>query len=467
MLMKLFGTAGIRMKYPLELTPELVMRIGNAIARLNLSNRVFIVHDTRTTSPLLAMALASGVNSAGADVLLVGVAPTPVAGFLAKKYSSIGVSVTASHNPPEYNGLKFYDPEGYEFTRELERMVEETVETPKYVDWNEVGFFSRHETGLLEYYEELMNFIGQVSAKWRPNIVVDCANGASFNITPLIVRSLGGKPFTISCNPDGYFPTRPPEPRRDVLESLLGTYSSVNPAVILAHDGDADRLAVLDPLDGFIKQDRILAFYAKIILEERRGRVVVSVDTGLAVEDIVYEHGGSLERYPLGKTHERVKQLGAGSVVMAGEPWKLIYTSWGPWVDGLLQVALITKAVVEHGKRISEILVDHKIPDYPWDRRSYTIEPFKIRDQVYDAIVEELSSILGDPVKILDIDGYRFEYKDRSWILVRKSGTEPKLRFYMEAMNKERLKDMILKAEKKLVEIVEKNGGKISEVTIG
>ncbi|MEM4718342.1 MAG: phosphoglucomutase, partial [Desulfurococcaceae archaeon] len=240
-----------------------------------------------------------------------------------------------------------------------------------------------------------------------------------------------------------------------------------NPAVVFAHDGDADRLAIIDPLHGFIRQDRVLAFYAKKILEERRGHIVVSIDTGLVVEDVVYSNGGTLERYPLGKTHERVKEIGLSNVVMAGEPWKLIYTKWGPWVDGLLQVALITKAIVESGKPLVRVIEEEGIPDYPWDRRSYKITPLEIREIVYEEIVREMLSLLGDPLKVVDIDGHRFEYKDRSWILVRKSGTEPKFRVYAEALSKDRLIYIIEKTEKLIKERVEKHGGRIVEITYG
>ncbi|MCC6043636.1 MAG: phosphoglucomutase, partial [Desulfurococcaceae archaeon] len=106
--MKLFGTAGIRLKYPEELTPELVFKIGNALGRLGLSSRAYIVHDTRTTSPLVSFLLAAGLMSTGVDVVYGGLEPTPVAAFKAMKEKALGVSVTASHNPPEYNGLKFY-----------------------------------------------------------------------------------------------------------------------------------------------------------------------------------------------------------------------------------------------------------------------------------------------------------------------------------------------------------------------
>ncbi|MEM4732618.1 MAG: phosphoglucomutase, partial [Desulfurococcaceae archaeon] len=152
---------------------------------------------------------------------------------------------------------------------------------------------------------------------------------------------------------------------------------------------------------------------------------------------------------------------------MAGEPWKLILTEWGPWVDGVLQVALLTKYLVETGKNISKLLDDERIPDYPWDRRSYLLDPPEIRELVYRDLVDEMSCLLGDPVRVIDIDGYRFEYKDRSWVLVRKSGTEPKLRIYAEAETSERLVNMVEKVERKIHEITNRRGGRILEVTIG
>jgi len=178
--------------------------------------------------------------------------------------------------------------------------------------------------------------------------------------------------------------------------------------------------------------------------------------------------GGVVERYVLGKTHERVKEVGASQVVMAGEPWKLIYTSWGPWVDGILQVAILTNALIrESVTRISKLLEKENIPDYPWERRSYIISPPDIRENIYNSLIEEMKSLLGDPENIITIDGTRLEYADGSWVLIRKSGTEPKIRVYAEALNKKRLEEMLMKIEKKLVEIVNKMGGRVVEITYG
>ena len=468
LVLRLFGTAGIRKKYPDELNPILAYKLGLAVSTIKEWDKAYIVYDTRTTNHLFTYSFASGLMAGGVNCYFIGLAPTPIAGYAAKKYRGLGVSVTASHNPPEYNGYKFYDNEGYEFTRTLEKEIEKKInEQLNPVDWSRVGISYWSEGMIDEYISDLVNYVNRPDKKWEPIIVIDLANGAAYKVSPEVMRKLGAKPLTINADPNGYFPIRAPEPRKDVLEKYLDLYTSVNPPVILAHDGDADRLAVLDPVKGFIRQDRIIAFYAYLLLSQRRGRVIVSIDTGRVIDEIVEKMGGKIERYVLGKTHERLKQVGASNIVLAAEPWKLIDPSWGPWVDGVLQVALITKTVIEHGKPFSKILDEIGIPDYPWDRRSYKISPVEKRDKIYDEFVEELKHLLGEPVNVITIDGYRFEYSDYSWILVRKSGTEPKIRLYMEAPTNERLREMIELSEKKLVEIVKRNNAIIIEKTIG
>ncbi len=465
--MKLFGTAGIRKKYPDVLDPVLAYKLGLVLRRTISAREAYIVYDSRTTGHLFTASISAGLMASGFNVNIIGLAPTPVAAYAAKKHGALGISVTASHNPPEYNGFKFYDNEGYEYVRSLENVIEENLDKTKPLPWDKVGKTRIIPRVLDDYIRDMANIIGETRPVWKPRIVIDLANGAAYNVTPNIVRILGAVPITINANPDGYFPVRPPEPRKDVLESYLKLYSSIEPAMILAHDGDADRLAVLDPHTGFIRQDRIIALYAKLALLERKGHVIVSIDTGKVVDKVVEELGGKLERYLLGKTHERVKELGASNVAIAAEPWKLIDPRWGPWVDGVWQAAILTKLVVERGKPLAKILDEEGIPDYPWDRRSYLFSPIEVRDKIYLDLVEELKTLLGEPENIITIDGYRYEYRDGSWILVRKSGTEPKIRLYMEAQRQDRLKEMIEKTENKIKELCRKHDAKIIEKTIG
>ncbi|WP_434731113.1 phosphoglucomutase [Thermogladius sp. KZ2Tp1] len=465
--MRLFGTAGIRLRYPGEIDPVLCYRIGLAVSRLGLSREAFIVHDSRTTSHVLTLATAAGLMAGGVDVYLVGLAPTPVAAYAAKGGRGVGVSVTASHNPPEYNGLKFYDPEGFEFVRGLEKEVEEAVfnkaVTP--LGWSEAGRFYT-EPGLVDdYVEDLYELARPRRVAWRPVLVVDLANGAAGHVTPTLLRMMGATPLTVNANPDGFFPVRTPEPRKDVLESYIGLYSSVKPAAVLAHDGDADRLAVLDPVEGFIKQDRVIAFFIDELGGGSKGRVVVSVDTGRVVDEVAERHGLGVERYLLGKTHERVKE--DPGVVIAAEPWKLIYPRWGPWVDGVLQAALISRVVVEEGKRFAEVLKDRGIKEYPWDRRSYKLKPEEKLDAVYRRLAENLRNKFGEPLRETLIDGYRYDYDDGSWFLVRRSGTEPKIRFYIEAPSRDKLRTMVETVESEVGRTVKEYSAVVEEVTVG
>ncbi|MEZ0393872.1 MAG: phosphoglucomutase [Desulfurococcaceae archaeon] len=464
---KLFGTAGIRMKYPSELGPLLAYRIGLAVASLELSGRAVLVKDSRLSSDVLSLALAAGMAAGGCDVLMAGLAPTPVAGYAAEKLRAIGVSVTASHNPPEYNGFKFYDPEGFEFVRDLEERVEALVEGQlRERQWNEAGRLGMVDV-LEDYIDDLVEFVGSPRQKHSPTIVVDLANGSGAVATPAVLARLGARPVTVNGNVDGTFPGRPPEPRKDVLEGLMDVYSSLAPLAIFSHDGDADRLAVLDPVDGFVRQDRLIALLADAVLARRRGEVVVSIDTGKVVDLVAERHGARVTRYKLGKTHELVKSLGRGAVAMAAEPWKFIDTAWGPWVDGVLQAAVVAKILVEEGRRLSKILEERGIPDYPWDRRSYSFDPPDVRGAVYEALIEELKGALGEPAEVTEIDGTRYDYDDGSWILVRLSGTEPKLRIYAEAMDRERLSSIVSIVENIVRAAANRAGGRIAEVTVG
>lgn len=467
-ILKLFGTAGIRLKYPDEINPSLAYKIGLAIGSLKLSNKSIIVRDSRNTGQILSLSIALGLIAMGIDVYDIGLAPTPVAAYHARKKGGIGISVTASHNPPEYNGFKFYDIEGFEFTRNLERIIEERVDSDiKLNDWRNIGRF-REEQGLLEeYIENLLINIGEVRRNWEPYIIIDIGNGSAGHVTPRVLKAIGCKPIVLNANPDGFFPTRPPEPRKDVLETYVNLRIHRDTAAVLAHDGDADRLAAIDYKYGFIKQDRLIALFATEILERRRGVIIVSVDTGRVVDEIAERYGVKIERYALGKTHERVKELGLNNVALAAEPWKLIDPAWGPWVDGVWEAALLTKIIVESGKTLSEVLDERRIREYPWFRVSYLIDPYEKRNVIYENIVEELKVMLGEPDRIIDIDGYRFEYPDESWILVRMSGTEPKIRIYGEALSIDRLREISSTVDKLFLDIVKKNNARIVEKTIG
>ncbi len=439
---KLFGTAGIRGKYLELVTPQLAYSLGLAVSVFTgRKGTVTVGHDIRTTSPLLALSVASGLMSGGTDAVYIGMQPTPIVAYSSPKtHSKAGIVVTASHNPPPDNGLKVYDEKGMEYTERMEEEIEKLmVDGEEYLaGWDDVGRLTEHrEIGNI-YVEDLLAVLYPESKKYTPKIHVDCGNGAASNYTPNILYKMGAKIATTNCYPNGYFPGRHPEPRQDVLEPLLETTKAMEAHILLAHDGDADRLAALTPKNGFVKQDYLVAIYAMYKLRNRKGEIIVSIDIGNAVVDVVERMGGKIVRGKLGKTHEKLLEY--PNALLAAEPWKLIDPSWGPWVDGIYQASLLTKILMEEGKTLDDFL--EELPRYYWSRISIPLESQEDKNKLYESMSENIITEAKESSSVTLIDGIRIDYDDKSWILVRKSGTEPKIRFYMEAQNRERLEEL-------------------------
>ncbi len=464
---RIFGTAGIRGRYLTEVTPELAFKLGSAVATVLKARKLCIGGDARLTTPLLKSMVSSGAMYVGCNVADAGLVPMPTLpwGIRWLKCDG-GIYVTASHNPPTDNGFKVFNQDGRELTIEEENRVEDVLESGSWepTDWEHVGKYEIVPSVLREYIEELTTYLQPSKVKYVPKVLVDTANGAASQVTPKILKNLGAKVYTLNANIDGRFPGRIPEPRPDVLKPLIPIAKELRTDVFFAHDGDGDRLAIVDPEGGFIKQDRVLALIAYYKLSERKGTIVVSIDCGNAIKDVVEELGGKLIIVKLGKTHEGLVKY--SNVVMAGEPWKLIDPSWGPWVDGIYQAALITKLMIEEGIGIAGLM--SKVPNYPQARYSVRISK-EVRDEIFkklsDYVLHELPRKFKKNIsEVLTIDGVRVNFEDRSWILIRKSGTEPKIRIYGEAIHVKELKEIVDDLVRKIVSLSKSLGCREYEV---
>jgi len=438
---RLFGTAGIRGRYLEEVSPHLAVEVGMALATYVRASKVVVGGDGRLTTPVLKLAATVGAMTAGANVIDVGLVPLPTLAWSVRRYGSDGgIYITASHNPPTDNGIKVFTAKGMEFPESDERELEKIIyeKSWRIADWDSVGKYEVRPGALEDYVEEVSSKVMPTKIRRKPRVLVDTANGAPSLATPNVLRSIGADVVTLNANVDGRFPGRIPEPRPDVLEPFLPVARDVGAHVFLAQDGDGDRLAVLDPARGFIKQDRIIALIAKRKLEERKGTIVVSIDVGNAVRDVVEELGGKLYVVKLGKTHEGL--LRNPDTLIAAEPWKLIDPSWGPWIDGIYQAGLIIKWMAEEGKDIGELISE--VPNYPQARYSLKM-PKHVRDRVYEAMRDELMRMAREDSEVVTIDGLRVNFPDKSWLLIRKSGTEPKIRIYGEAGTPQAIKAMV------------------------
>lgn len=435
---RLFGTAGVRGRYLTEVNPENFLYLGAAIATYFKPRKSVVGGDGRLTTPVLRSSVVAGLLASGSDVIDVGLVPLPVLAWSTRFLrGDLGVYVTASHNPPQDNGLKVFYGSGMEILEDDEFRVEELYHGRKwvFVDWDSTGAYASVTHVIKEYVEDLLSKLGTQRKDSKIRVLIDTANGAASLVTPRVLTELGAHVFTLNSSIDGRFPGRHPEPRPDVLEPLLSIARELRVDVFLAHDGDGDRLAVLSPTRGFIKQDRVIALLAKELLSEKRGTIVVSIDVGNAVREVVEVAGGKLAITKLGATHTGI--LKYSDVVMTAEPWKFIYPEWGPWVDGIYQATLLVKLMIERKSSIDDLLRD--IPDYPQARISIGV-PKELREEVYECLKTRLLEWRTPDSEILTIDGLRVNYTDGSWLLVRKSGTEPKIRIYGESMTYEDLR---------------------------
>ncbi|WP_258083333.1 phosphoglucosamine mutase [Thermococcus thermotolerans] len=431
--MKLFGTAGIRGVLWEKVTPELAMDIGRAMGTYIDGETVAVARDGRTSSVMLQSALISGLLSTGKEVLDFGLIPTPALAWGTREYGDGGVMITASHNPPTDNGIKVFNGDGTEFYVEQERELEGLVFSGSFrkAEWDEIKTVK--PTDIIDgYIGAVLDFVNHET---NLKVLYDGANGAGSVVAPYLLREMGAKVISVNAHVDGHFPGRKPEPRYENIAYLGELARELGVDLVIAQDGDADRIAVFDEKGNYINEDTVIALFAKLYVEEHSGgTVVVSIDTGSRIDHVVENAGGRVVRIPLGQPHDGIKRYGA---IFAAEPWKLVHPKFGPWIDSFVTMGLLIKLIDERGKPLSEIIRE-EIPTYYLTKKNVKC-PDEFKGIALEGAYNALKEKLGDDVKeLLTISGYRFQLKDGSWVLVRPSGTEPKIRVVVEAPSERR-----------------------------
>jgi len=446
--MDLFGTAGIRGSAVTDVTPELAVAVGRAVARDG-DDEVVIGRDGRTTGEGLASAVEAGALSGGAAVRRVGVVPTPALAFASR--GRRGVMLTASHNPPEDNGIKLFD-DGVEFDREAERAVERRVtEGSQSVDWGDWGD-AREVSVCPAYREAVVDYARGYGAPLDGlGVVVDCANGMAALATPAVLRELGASVVTLHGNVDGHFPGRGSKPTPESLAALRRFVADGDAALGIGHDGDGDRIVVVDGAGDVVHEDTVLAIVAERYVRtcDAADPVVVTTPNASArIDDRVAAAGGRVERVRLGALHEGVARVRAegGTVAFAAEPWKHLHPAFGGWIDGVVSAAVIARLVADEG--IGALRA-------PVVERPYRKVSVACPDDRKSEVMKRLAETLPEAFPDAAVDrshGIRLERPDGSWALVRPSGTEPYVRLYAES---ETVDDLVATAREWIERAVE------------
>jgi phosphomannomutase/phosphoglucomutase len=426
---RLFGTNGIRGVVGEGMDADLAVKVGRALGTFFGGGPVALARDPRLSGPMLARAAASGLMSAGCDVVDLGMVPTPCAQYFVAKSGHLkgALVVTASHNPREFNGLKAIDARGMEMRREDEESIEAIFFEGRFhaAAWSEVGSPRTDETAVHQYMEGIRSKVdAEAIGKRNPFVVVDPGNGAGCVVSPYLLRSLGCRVLTLNAQPDGAFPGRMPEPTPDHLGDLMHVVSEVHADLGIAHDGDADRATFVDETGAFVVGDKALALLARAALKSRGGTVVTPISTSSVVEEVVRASGGKMVRTRVGSPIVARTMFESGAVFGGEENGGAIFPDHQFCRDGAMTAAKMVELLAHDGKPLSALVA--ALPQYHIKKANVSV-PTDRRDAVLRSIAD-----LAKGRKVDTTDGIRIVEKDGA-VLVRPSGTEPIFRVYAEA----------------------------------
>lgn len=443
---RLFGTDGVRGVANDELTPLMAMQLGQAGAYvLTKENEhkptIMVGCDTRISGDMLANALMAGVCSVGANAVYVGVMPTPAVAYLTKKYKvDAGVVISASHNPVEFNGIKFFDGNGYKLPDEMEDEIEELIKN----GMQGVAFPTGPNVGKIKYRKDAREEYINHSIKAVPvdltglKIVVDCAEGASHYTSVEALKELGANVIAIHNNPDGTNINA--NCGSTHMEELMARVVYEKANVGLAFDGDADRLLAVDENGVMVDGDQIMSIVGNHMKSQGKlhgDTIVVTVMSNLGFTLMAKENNINVETTKVGDRYvlERMKEIGAS---LGGEQsGHVIFLDENTTGDGLLSALHLLEVMVDTGKPLSELskimtvmpqaLVNAMVPNHKKD--SYMEYP-----EIASAIAKLEEKFAGE-----------------GRVLIRPSGTEPKVRVMIEGKDKA----MIDEEAKKLAELIQ------------
>ncbi len=427
---RLFGTDGVRGVANSELTPELAFNLGKAgayvLAREEERPTVIIGMDTRVSGDMLQDALSAGIMAMGANVIKVGILPTPAIAYLVKRYgANAGVVISASHNPFEYNGIKFFNSEGFKLDDEIEDEIEDLILRDSMrgtrLSGERIGKCLEADEDAIEKYAEFLkstvegNFEGM-------NLVLDCANGAAYQVAEKVFKELGAKVRVIGNQPNGYNinedcgSTKPQRLQEEVI--------SWGADCGLAFDGDADRLIAVDASGNIVDGDRLIYINARALHEKGELNdelVTVTVMSNIGLYKAVEKFGGKVETTKVGDRYVLESMLETGGTIGGEQSGHIIFLNHTTTGDGILSALQLMQAVRDSGKTLEELAKE--VTMYPQVLKNAKIKNENKKKYMLDPVI---SNEIKEIEKLIKGDGR---------ILIRPSGTEPLVRVMLEGSN--------------------------------
>lgn len=433
---RLFGTDGVRGIANSELTAELAFKLGQAGAKVLTKNtdgapKIIIGKDTRISGDMLEASLIAGFCSTGALVYRAGVVPTPAIAYLIKKYKmDAGVVISASHNPMEYNGIKFFSNEGYKLSDAIENEIEEYILDGKEIGElpiaGEVGRVYEEENAVEDYVEYIKSTVdGDFSGM---KIAVDCANGASYKCAHRLFELLGAEAVFINDNPDGCNINA--DCGSTHLEGLCDFVKKGDFDIGLAFDGDADRLLAVDENGEVVDGDKIMAICAMELKKNnmlKKNTIVATVMSNLGFFNALDKCGINYEQTTVGDRYVLENMLANGYCIGGEQSGHIIFLDYNTTGDGLMTAVRLTSALRNSGKKLSDISSFVQI-----------LPQVLVNAKVSN---ENKNSYMEDEAVANAINDINAKFAGNGRVLIRPSGTEPLVRVMLEGTDEDVLRE--------------------------
>ena len=433
----MISVSGIRGIYGESLTPDLAVKFAAKFGTICGKGKIIIGRDSRTTGEALMHAIVSGLLSVGCDVVNLGVVSTPTVLLAVEESDAMGgLAITASHNPQNWNAFKLVDHNGMFFFPERAEAYKQSLETPvEYADWDKMGKYEEDTQATERHLKKILSIpylnIEEIKEK-KFKVVIDSVNGAGGLISPLLLKALGCEVIEMNSEPTGHF-AHVAEPLKENLTDLCRVVKEQKADIGFATDPDVDRLAIVDNNGEYIGEEFSLILAEKFVLPINPGDLVLNLSSSMTSDDIAREYGVNVHRTKVGEINvgKKMKEIkapiggeGNGGIIVP----EVHYTR-----DAPAGMAIILALLAKESRPLSEIVND--IPHYYFHKAK-----IETKAELLDPIIENAHRIYADFEKDLQ-DGLKIIGKD-FWIHIRKSGTEPIIRVYVESPSLERSKEI-------------------------
>ena len=447
---RLFGTSGVRGGVGQDLTLDLCRGVACAVGTtLAPHSKVCVATDTRLSRETVKDAAVSGLRSSGIDVVDLGILPTPALAHLTREMGfDSGVMITASHNPPEFNGIKLFNRDTTGYSREQETEIERIFAEKKFRS-TPTGAFSRSGEAKERYFQCIRERFPRAYSNGSLRVVVDPGNGAASGFASELFSAAGLEVIPFNDEPDGSFPGRDPEPRGDTLQGTIEFLRQRGADLAICFDGDADRVVFCDR-EGFLGFDELISFVSRMAVEESgKKKVVTTVETGRLLDITLEDLGVEVMRGRVGDVSvaHLARELDAAIGV---EPVGVyIMPEIGYYPDSMFATLTLLRRI----KRAGDIRDFFKsIPPLFSGKKKLSCP-----NHLKAAVIENLtgdSSLFG-ACELNTLDGLRFEL-DNSWALIRASGTEPAIRVSAESASRAQTEALLSRGVRAIKNVLER-----------